>query len=382
MKPPPLLSVPEIRDLLESILPSPEIISVPLDESAGRTLAEPVRADRDGPPYDRVMMDGYALRAGDANPLGFRLSGKSVAGSARAELGDEPGEAVEVMTGAILPTGADAVVPYEWTEREGSSVRLLEDLRIETDQFIHFQGSDYASGDVLAEAGARLGPVETAIAATCGCSAIRVSKSPEIAVLSTGDELVAVSETPEAHQLRQSNASAVGSSLALAGFPPAYSSHLSDEAETPFTYDGGDEERLWKVEYGRDGRRLGIEVDLMQWKLKRRWTGDGEQEWPMLESPLARQTRDGWVEVGGATLECGKAAAWVLASPERRCWVAAYHGPEPAPLTFSVPEGKVEIESMGTGTVVWDNGRVRVAATIQGKTVRGEACRYDAYESS
>lgn len=141
------------------------------------------------------------------------------------------------------------------------------------------------------------------------------------------------------------------------------SGDLLDEAEAPFTYGGAaDEERLWKVEYGRGGRRLGVEVDLMQWKLKRRWTGDGDQGWPMLESPLARQTRDGRVEVGGSTLECGQAAAWVLASPERGCWVAAYHGPQAAPLVFTVPDGKVKIKSMGTGTVVWDNGRVSVAA--------------------
>ncbi|HIL11593.1 MAG TPA: hypothetical protein EYG11_23145 [Candidatus Latescibacteria bacterium] len=137
---------------------------------------------------------------------------------------------------------------------------------------------------------------------------------------------------------------------------------LCDEVEAPFTYDGGDEERLWNIEYERDGRSLGIAVDLMQWKLKQRWTEDGDQGWPMLESPLAQQTSDGKVEVAGAVLECGKAAAWILASSERRCWVAAYHGPEAAPLVFQVPEGKVEIESMGTGMVIWDNGRVRIEA--------------------
>ena len=100
----------------------------------------------------------------------------------------------------------------------------------------------------------------------------------------------------------------------------------------------------------------------MQWKLKRRWTEGGDQGWPMLESPLAQQTCNGKVEAGGATLECGKAAAWILASPQRRCWVAAYHGPGAAPLFFAVPEGKVEIESMTTGMVVWDNGRVSVEA--------------------
>ena len=150
---------------------------------------------------------------------------------------------------------------------------------------------------------------------------------------------------------------------------------LNDQAEAAFTYDGGDQERLWNVEYERDGRRLGLEVDLMQWQLKRRWTESGDQGWPMLESPLVQQTNDGKVEVGGATLKCGKAAAWVLAKPQHQCWVAVYHGPEAASLTFEVPDGKVEIESMGTGLVVWDNGRVRVEANdVQGtpKVTGGE----------
>ena len=137
---------------------------------------------------------------------------------------------------------------------------------------------------------------------------------------------------------------------------------LSDAAEAPFTYDGGDEERLWNVQYARDGRSLGLEVDLMQWKLKRRWTEDGDQAWPMLESPLAQQNCGGKVEAGGAVLECGDAAAWILASRQRKCWVAVYHGPVSAPMVFTVPEGKVEIESMGTGVVIWDKGRVSIEA--------------------
>ena len=88
---------------------------VPLDEAAGKILAKPIAADRDGPPYDRVMMDGYALQATDSKLGGFELGGTSVADIAQAEARNEPGAAVEVMTGAILPMGTDAVVPYEWT---------------------------------------------------------------------------------------------------------------------------------------------------------------------------------------------------------------------------------------------------------------------------
>lgn len=136
---------------------------------------------------------------------------------------------------------------------------------------------------------------------------------------------------------------------------------LTDEAEAPFTYVAGTE-RLWTVQYARDGRTLGLEVDLMDWRLKRRWTQAGELGWPMLESPVARESRTGEVVVGEARLTCGPAAAWLFASPETGRWAAAYHGLEPAPLTLSLPAGRVEIEAMGAGLLVWDNGRVAVEA--------------------
>jgi molybdopterin molybdotransferase len=227
-----LISVPEVQGLLESIVSRAETISVPLNEAIGRTLGEDITADRDGPPYDRVMMDGYALRAKDADAGGFEVTGKSVAGTALASLEDEPGVAVEVMTGTTVPSGADAIVPYEWTKREGSRITLIEGFAIEPNQFIHFQGSDYKSGEVLVREGTIIGPVETSIAATCGHGTVEISGTPRIAILSTGDELVPISETPKAHQLRQSNGSAIESILALSGFPAKYSSHLSDEVET------------------------------------------------------------------------------------------------------------------------------------------------------
>jgi hypothetical protein len=136
---------------------------------------------------------------------------------------------------------------------------------------------------------------------------------------------------------------------------------LRDVTASPFTYPAAGE-RLWTVEYARSGQRLGIEVDLMAWALKRRWTDRGDLGWPMLESPVARETRTGQVTVGGATLTCGPEAAWLFASPATGRWVAAYHGLQPAPLTLTVPGETIEIAAMGTGTVVWDNGEVTVEA--------------------
>ena len=122
--------------------------------------------------------------------------------------------------------------------------------------------------------------------------------------------------------------------------------------------------------YTREGRALGLDLDLTKWKLKRRWTGSGDLGFPMLESSIARQNCDGHVEVGDATLTCGKEAGWLFAPPGTGRYVAAYHGLKPAPLKLTVPNGSVEISAMGTGTVVWDNGEVTIdAVNLEGKPI-------------
>jgi len=136
---------------------------------------------------------------------------------------------------------------------------------------------------------------------------------------------------------------------------------LTDVADPPFTY-AGDGERLWTVEYSRDGKTLGIEADLMKWELRRRWNAQGKIGWPMLDSPVARETRSGQVTVGDAKLQCGKGAGWLFGSPQTKRWAAGYHGPTPTPLTLTVPDGKVEIDAIEVGTVFWDNGKVTVDA--------------------
>lgn len=134
-----------------------------------------------------------------------------------------------------------------------------------------------------------------------------------------------------------------------------------DDAPPAFTSYRCEGQRPWLVEYARDGKRLGIEINLQEWTLTRRWTHDGELGWPQLEAPMARQNASGKVKVDDAALYCGKAPAWLFASPDHKVWVAGYHG-EAAPLRLELPCGTVEVEAMGTGTVVWDHGRVTVTA--------------------
>ncbi|MCC7208128.1 MAG: hypothetical protein IT323_12540 [Anaerolineae bacterium] len=137
--------------------------------------------------------------------------------------------------------------------------------------------------------------------------------------------------------------------------------NLTDHAEPPVTNDAG-RERLWRVEYSRDGAALGLEIDLLGWRLRSRWNHLGEMGWPMLDAPAAAQTRTGCVQIGAATLTCGEDAAWLVALPERNLWVAAYHGAQPAPFSLTVPAGRVDLDQMGTGIVTWNNGIVTVEA--------------------
>ena len=138
---------------------------------------------------------------------------------------------------------------------------------------------------------------------------------------------------------------------------------LIDEAAPPATYTAGSERPL-RVEYAREDRILGIEVDLYEWSLKRRWTQDGSLDWPMHESPYARQSASGQVSVGGATLTCDKGPVWLCACPGGKRYVAAYSGSEMTSLRLEVPGDVVELAEMGAGTVIWDEGEVTIEAIL------------------
>lgn len=150
-----------------------------------------------------------------------------------------------------------------------------------------------------------------------------------------------------------------------------YEAHLGgalrEELDDARTFDG-ENQRKWSVSYNRDERCLGIEVDLMRWRILRRWADGEALGFPMLRSAIARQDRSGEIELGKARLRCGKSPAWLLAIPESELWVAAYHGPETAELALELPEGQVRIVELKAGTVVWDKGQV----TIDAIGLRGE----------
>lgn len=202
-------------------MPSWPIENCSLAEAHGRILRQTIRTDRDLPPFDRVTMDGYALRVADLtkDQRTFKVQTVQAAGMRAMELSEEPNTCIEIMTGAVLPAGADCVVPYEETSRVENTMTVAADTALEAGQSVHTRGSDYAKGSLVVEAGTKLTGREIAVAASCGCATLQVTRQPKIAVVSTGDELVEVDAIVAPHQVRRSNDYALRAALVAAGFP-------------------------------------------------------------------------------------------------------------------------------------------------------------------
>ena len=203
-----------------------------IEAAAGRVLRQTIRADRDIPPYDRVMMDGYAFRSADlVQERRFSITGSAPAGKAQATLPEDAGSCLEIMTGAPLPIGADCIVPVERTVDSGEGgITVSPDFEARAGVFIHRAGSDAKAEDVLLEPGILLGSREIGVAASCGAALVEVSKLPCIAIIPTGDELVAVDAMPEPHQIRQSNGHAIRAALERCGYPSMLIDPLGDDA--------------------------------------------------------------------------------------------------------------------------------------------------------
>ena len=193
------------RAELARVAPVAERVS--LSEARGRVLAAPVRADHNMPPFPRSTRDGYAVRAAEAN----RNSELRVAGSTRA--GQMPvtdplaaGAAWEIMTGAAVPAGADAVAMLEHVVHGDGAIRLAEPRRLEAGENIVPEGAEAREGHEIVCAGVRIGAQHIAAAASCGYAEVEVFRRPKVVILTTGDELVPVTAKPGPGQIRNSNA--------------------------------------------------------------------------------------------------------------------------------------------------------------------------------
>lgn len=196
---------------------SPPSERVPLLESDGRVLAQALVADRDYPPLARSVRDGFAVRSGDV-PGKLKVVGEVRAGQVfTGELADR--EAIEIMTGAPVPAGADSVVMVEHTLRMGEQ-EVQIDRSVRSGENISPQASEARQGQVLLEAGQRIGYTEIALLAACGHDQVNVFRRIDVAILATGDELLAVEEQPADHQIRNSNAWSLAAQVARAGATP------------------------------------------------------------------------------------------------------------------------------------------------------------------
>jgi len=194
-------------------------------------IAHSVFADRDYPPFNRVMMDGIAISYQDYEEghREFSIAGIQPAGV--EALGPiSSNQCIEVMTGAPLPKGADLVIPYEDLKISEKSAQIINETSRSKMEHVHLQGSDCKAGDKVLNAGTNLNGPHTGIATSMGMLP-ELTESSRILVISTGDELVEVHEKPLEYQIRRSNVHAIKNSLELNGFTDVSINHLKDDKE-------------------------------------------------------------------------------------------------------------------------------------------------------
>ncbi len=226
-----MITVEEALQLINNQVTNYGVETIELNDSIGRVLQETIVADRDFPPYDRVTMDGIAFQysAFQSGRRTFKVEGIAAAGAEQFELSG-PDNCLEVMTGSIMPANADVVVRYEDVEMNGKMATVTVD-QLKHLQNVHGKGTDRKAGSVVIPKGIVISPAEIGVAATVGKAMIRVSKLPRVLIISTGDELVDIHETPAAHQIRRSNVFTLQTTLQHYNIQ-ADTAHLNDDLNT------------------------------------------------------------------------------------------------------------------------------------------------------
>lgn len=213
-----MLQVSEALDLILRHAGRQPEVAVPLREAAGLVLAQPVVSDLDSPPFSKALMDGFAVRDLDIvhGRARLRLLGEISAGS-RANRPVEPGGTFQIMTGAPMPEGADAVVMVERSRVVDHEWVELEDDQFQPGQNVMPRALEMKEGETVLEPGHLLGAPELGLLATVGCGRPTVHRRPSIAILSTGDELVSPDTRPGESQIRNSNDSTLHALATRAG---------------------------------------------------------------------------------------------------------------------------------------------------------------------
>ena len=207
---------------------TPRRETIEIEEAFGRVLMREVRADRDYPPFNRSTRDGFAVRSADASAPGARLEciGELRAGGNFAgTLG--PGQCLEIMTGASVPAGADAVAMIEHSKRDGAAITF--DRAVQNGDHIVPRGREARAGALLVAAATRVGYAEMALAAQAGSTRLEVAACPRLAILSTGDEVVDARATPGPLQVRNSNGISIEVLARTGGAEPIQLGNAPDE---------------------------------------------------------------------------------------------------------------------------------------------------------
>lgn len=213
---------------IASLVPAPGVETVPLDDALGRVTAEPVLSPVDLPLFRNSQMDGFAVRAADVAHAPVSLP---VAGEVAARPSDpprlRPGTAVRIMTGAVVPEGADAVIPVEDTLADTTSVSISRGRA--AGEYVRERGSDVRAGDELLPAGLRLASRHLAVLAAAGLVSVTVRAQLSVAIITTGSELIEPGATPALGQVFDSNGTALAAAVRSAGAHVHSRVHVTDD---------------------------------------------------------------------------------------------------------------------------------------------------------
>jgi molybdopterin molybdotransferase len=228
-----LIEIAEAQRLLAEATTALDVVETVIDAALGHVLAETLHADRDFPPTDRSMMDGFAVRTADLTSDGQRLR---ITGEVRAGETDEPpciaaGETLRIFTGAVVPEGADAVVMVEVTEEDEAGGTVTIRQQPKAGQHIAVKGENHRRGQAILEPGSLIRAAEIAALTSIGCVRPRVYRRPVVHVLSTGDEIVECDQIPLPHQVRNSNGRTLLAQLAEIGLEGRYLGIAPDTRE-------------------------------------------------------------------------------------------------------------------------------------------------------
>jgi molybdopterin molybdotransferase len=226
-----MLTTTEALEAVLAATPAFSTETVAVADATGRILHQIIRAERNQPPFDRVMMDGIAFSWSDydGGQRSFPIQAMQAAGDEVLSL--ENGKCIEIMTGASLPANANCIVPVEQISVSDGAAEIADEYEVKKDRFVHPHGSDFAKGAHLLTPGKRISPMDIAIIASSGETEVDVAADPVIRVISTGNELVAAGEPIEPQQIRMSNGPAVLSLLESHGHKRTEHDHIVDDVD-------------------------------------------------------------------------------------------------------------------------------------------------------